>query len=86
MTTRFASPIKILDYSALGKPIFLSDVSELNEVFMENDAALISDSSDINQFVENVHLLLDDANLRNRLGNNTLNLVYDYSVRNKEKS
>lgn len=79
MTTRLASPIKILNYAALGKPIVLSDVSELSEVFKENDAALVSDPSDIDQFVENVHLLLDDANLRNRLGNNALNLVYGYS-------
>ncbi|MDD4752961.1 MAG: glycosyltransferase family 4 protein [Desulfitobacteriaceae bacterium] len=79
MTTRLASPIKILNYAALGKPIVLSDVSELSYVFKENDAALVSDPSDIDQFVENVHLLLDDANLRNRLGNNALNLVYDYS-------
>lgn len=79
MTTRLASPIKILNYAALGKPIVLSDVSELSEVFKENNAALVSDPSDIDQFVENVHLLLDDANLRNRLGNNALNLVYDYS-------
>lgn len=79
MTTRLASPIKILNYAALGKPIVLSDVSELGEAFKENDAALVSDPSNIDQFVENVHLLLDDANLRNRLGNNALNLVHDYS-------
>lgn len=79
MTTRLASPIKVLNYAALGKPIVLSDVSELSMVFKENGAALVSDPSDIEQFVEDVHLLLDDANLRNRLGNNAFNLASDYS-------
>jgi len=79
MTTRLASPIKVLNYAALGKSIVLSDVSELGMVFKENDAALVSDPSNIEQFVENVHLLLNDADLRNRLGNNALNLVHGYS-------
>lgn len=79
MTTRLASPIKVLNYAALGKPIVLSDVSELGMVFKENDAALVSDPSNIDQFVENVHLLLDDANLRSKLGNNALNLINNYS-------
>ena len=79
MTTRLASPIKILNYAALGKPIVLSDVSELSEIFKKKDAALVSDPSDVDQFVENVHQLLDNPNLRNRLGNNALSLVHDYS-------
>jgi glycosyltransferase involved in cell wall biosynthesis len=79
MTTRLASPIKILNYAALGKPIVLSDVSELGMIFKENDAALVSDPSNIEQFVENVHHLLDNTNLRNRLGNNALNLVHGYN-------
>lgn len=79
MTTRLASPIKVLNYAALGKPIVLSDVSELSMVFKENDAALVSDPSDIEQFVENAHLLLDDEKLRNYLRNNALNLVHEYS-------
>lgn len=79
MTTRLASPIKALNYAALGKPIVLSDVSEFSMVFKENDAALVSDPSNVDQFVENAHLLLDDTNLRSRLGNNALDLVHDYS-------
>ena len=79
MTTRLASPIKILNYAALGKPIVLSDVSELSEIFKKKDAALVSDPSDVDQFIENVHLLLNNPNLRNRLGNNALSLVHDYS-------
>jgi glycosyltransferase involved in cell wall biosynthesis len=79
MTTRLASPIKILNYAALGKPIVLSDVSELSKEFKKKNAALVSDPSDIDQFIENVHLLLDNAHLRNQLGNNALNLVHDYS-------
>lgn len=79
MTTRLASPIKILNYAALGKPIVLSDVSDLGEVFKRKNAALVSDPSDIDQFVENVHLLLDNQNLRNQIGNNALNLAHDYT-------
>lgn len=79
MTTRLASPIKILNYAAIGKPMVLSDVSELSEIFKAKDAALVSDPADIDQFVENTHLLLADTNLRNRIGRNALNLIQDYS-------
>jgi len=79
MTTRLASPIKILNYAALGKPIALSDVSDLGEIFKRENAALVSDPSDIDQFVENVHLLLDNEQLRNQVGNNAIHLVHEYS-------
>lgn len=85
MTTRLASPIKVLNYAALGKPIVLSDVSEISEIFKKNNAALVSDPSDIDQFVENVHLLLDNANLRNKIGKNALNLAYQYTWENQGK-
>lgn len=79
MTTRLASPIKILNYAAIGRPIVLSDVSELSGIFQSKNAALVSDPSDIDQFVENTHLLLDNAGLRDQIGNNAFNLTRAYS-------
>ena len=77
MTTKMASPIKILDCAALGKPMVLSDISELSKVFKENQAALVSDPSDPDKFIENVHMLLDDEKLRKKLGENAKKLVKD---------
>ena len=79
MTTEMASPIKILDCAALGKPMVLSDVSELSKVFKENQAALVSDPRNPDKFIENVHRLLDDEKLRKKLGENAKKVVKDFT-------
>jgi len=79
LTTEMACPIKILDYAALGKPMVLSDVSELSKTFKENQAALVSNPENPDAFIENVRVLLENENLRKRISSNAKKLVKDFT-------
>jgi len=72
-------PVKIYAYASLGKAIVADNISEIVKIFKENDAALVSDQSDQNKFVENVHTLLDDETLRKRISTNAKKLVEDFT-------
>jgi len=79
LTTELACPVRILDYAALGKPMVLSDVSELSKIFGENNAALVSDPENRQKFIENVKRLLEDEKLRERISLNAKRLVKDFT-------
>jgi len=79
LATFVSCPVKILDYAALGKPMVLSDVSELSRIFEQRRAALVSSPTNPNDFIENVHKLLNDEALRRRLGENARRVVKDFT-------
>jgi glycosyltransferase involved in cell wall biosynthesis len=72
-------PVKILEYAALGKAIVASSKSEICKILKENEAALVSDTNDRQEFIEGVHKLLEDDKLRKKLGENAKRVVRDYS-------
>jgi len=77
--TEASCPVKLFDYAALGKAIVADDVSEMCRLFRENNAALVSDPSDHEKFIENVRILLEDEDLRRKLGENARQLVKDFT-------
>lgn len=79
INTEAMNPVKVFDYAALGKAMVLDDLSEMCKIFKESNAALVSDPTDHEKFIENVRILLDDKNLRKRLGSNAKKLVKDYT-------
>lgn len=72
-------PVKLFDYAALGKAIVADELSEICKLFKDNDAALVSDPTNPDEFVGNVHRLLEDKKLRKKLGENAKKLVKDYT-------
>jgi len=85
LTTAFLEPIKVMDYAALGKAMVLDNVSDFIDFLGENDAALVSDPSNQDEFIRNVHTLLEDEQLRKRIGANAKRLLKDYSWENQAK-
>lgn len=79
LETEASCPVKLFDYAALGKAIVADDVAEMCRIFKENNAALVSDSSDHEKFIDNVRILLGDEDLRKKLGENAKKLVKDFT-------
>ena len=79
LTTEVACPVKILDYAALGKPIVLSDVSDLSKTFKKRKAALVSEPENKKEFIENVNVLLKNKEVRDRIALAASNLVKDFT-------
>ena len=79
LLTRVSCPVKLFDYAALGKAIVADDVAEMCRVFKEHNAALLSDPTNLDEFIANVHKLLEDERLRRKLGENAKRLVKDFT-------
>ena len=79
LETEASCPVKLFDYAALGKAIVADDVAEMCRIFKENNAALVSDSSDHEKFIDNVRILLGDEDLRRELGENAKKLVKGFT-------
>jgi len=79
VNTKSMSPVKIFDYGGLGKAMVLDDISEVCKIFKKNDAALVSDPENHDEFIENVRILLEDKKLREELGRNAKELVKDFT-------
>jgi len=62
LTTMLAFPIKIFDHASLEKAMSLAEPSEVSYIFKQRNAALVSETSNIEEFVENVLKLLYDEN------------------------
>jgi len=76
--TKVAMHMKALDYAALGKAI-ATDRDATARILEEHDAALVSDPSNPDEFIENVNRLLEDGGLRNRLGENARRLAKEFT-------
>jgi glycosyltransferase involved in cell wall biosynthesis len=65
LSLRVSCPVKLYDYGALGKAIVADDATEIGRRFHASRAAIVSDPSETDRFVQNVDLLLDDKQMRN---------------------
>jgi len=79
--TAVLTSVKIFDYAMLGKAMVIDDVSESEiwKKFKEKKAAMFSDPSNPDEFVECVQNLLEDEKLRRKVGSNARRLVKDFS-------
>lgn len=77
--TAFSCPVKLFDYAAIGTAIVANSVSERCEIFKENDAALVSDTKNQDEFIENVRILLENEKLRKKISSNAKRLVKDFT-------
>lgn len=68
--TPYASPLKILEYMALGRAIVAPDMANIRELLDHEESALLFDPDSLPSLEAAVLRLCDDAALRERLGRN----------------
>ncbi len=64
----FASPLKLFEYMAAGKPIVTSDLGAIPEVLRHGENGLLTKPGSVDELVRNLSRLLSDAALSERLG------------------
>ncbi len=65
----YASPLKLFEYLALGKPIVAPDSPNIKEILQHEHNAILFNAMDLNAFDEAVERVCNDSGLRERLGN-----------------
>jgi glycosyltransferase involved in cell wall biosynthesis len=64
----FASPLKLFEYMAAGKPIITSDLGAIPEVLRHGENGLLTKPGSVDELVRNLSRLLSDPALSARLG------------------
>ncbi|MFD2237513.1 glycosyltransferase family 4 protein [Aureimonas populi] len=68
--TSYASPLKVFEYLAFGKPIIAPDQPNIREILAHENQALLFDPQDCDAFGRAILRLCEDPALRERLGEN----------------
>lgn len=66
----FGSPTKIFEYMAMGKAIITSAVDQIEEIFVNEEDALLCEPGDIDELCNTLYRLLVDNDMREKLGRN----------------
>ncbi|MDD5169199.1 MAG: glycosyltransferase family 4 protein [Syntrophales bacterium] len=66
--TNQASPVKLFDYMACGRPIIASDIDVVREIIAESGCAILFEPYNYQQLADNILSLLDNPSLSNALG------------------
>jgi glycosyltransferase involved in cell wall biosynthesis len=78
-TGQFASPLKMFEYMAAGRPIVSSTLPVLNEVLTHRDNALMISYHEPQQWVEALKQLAQNSELANKLGSRALHDVAQFT-------
>jgi len=73
----YASPLKLFEYLALGKPVVAPDKSNIREILSHQETGYLFESNKQQAFVMAVKHLLDDNALRDKLGVAAKNLILE---------
>ncbi|WP_143871116.1 glycosyltransferase family 4 protein [Catenovulum sediminis] len=76
----YASPLKMLEYLALGKAIIAPDTANIRELLEDEKNALLFDVENKNSFSEKLTELLLDAELRKQLGKNAHSTIEEKNL------
>ncbi|CAN7392441.1 glycosyltransferase family 4 protein [Phenylobacterium sp. LjRoot219] len=71
----YASPLKLFEYMALGRPVIAPDQPNIREVLTDGENALLFAPGDAAAFADALQRLCADAGLRRRLGDAALQTV-----------
>lgn len=74
---RIASPIKIYEYMACGKPIVASDISGIGDLLEKSFAGVSVPPNDVTSLSENIVTLLKDDKLRDIMGKNARKYIIE---------
>lgn len=78
-TAEYASPLKMFEYMASGKPIISSDLPVLQEVLQAGWDALVVSADDIGQWANALIKLTQEPGLGKRLADNAFEKVKNYT-------
>jgi len=71
-----ASPLKLSQYMAYGKPIIASDIYSHKELLVDGENALLVEPNDINEWAKAIERVINDDSLSKRLSINSKNYYY----------
>jgi glycosyltransferase involved in cell wall biosynthesis len=78
-TSKFASPIKMFEYLASGKPIISSNLPVLKEILINKSNCLISKNNSAEEWVKNINFLDRNTLLKKKIAKNGLVTAAKYS-------
>ena len=70
--TFYASPMKILEYMAMGKPVLAPNTENIKDIIDDKKSGLLFQNKDHASLAENITLLIEDKNMRKKISNNAL--------------
>jgi glycosyltransferase involved in cell wall biosynthesis len=78
-TSKFASPIKMFEYLASGKPLISSNLPVLKEILINKNNCLIAKNNSAEEWVKSINLLDRNTLLKKRVAKNGLITAAKYS-------
>lgn len=81
--SRAASPLKLFEGMAMGKPIVASEVDGIKEVISNQENGVLVNPNDITEWIKAVTSLLSDSSMAKRIGENARQTVkekYDWEL------
>jgi glycosyltransferase involved in cell wall biosynthesis len=78
-TAEYASPLKMFEYMASGRPIISSDLPVLQEILQADKDALVVPADDIDQWANALIKLIQEPGLGKRLADNAFEKVKNYT-------
>jgi len=84
---QWTSPLKAFEYMAAGKPVLVSDLPVLKEIFTHGCDALLCKSDDVGEWEAALRKLHEDSGLRKSLGDNAkMKLMREYTWKVRAKN
>jgi glycosyltransferase involved in cell wall biosynthesis len=80
VTTMTASPLKLFEYMAVGKPIVCKEMPALREI-LDDDSAVFFKASDVEALARAIGGVLDDPEAAQKLGERALRRSAEYTYR-----
>ena len=78
-TTRYASPNKLFEYMASGKPIIASDLISIREILTNNESILLFEPDNSIDLINKIKLLSSNPDFMIKLSKNSSHLAKQYS-------
>ena len=74
------TPVSLIEAQSSQKPIVSTKVGGIENIVIEDKSGLLSDSGDLDSFVNNLNLLINDSNLRKNLSKNGKHIYDKYHM------
>ena len=73
--TDYASPMKIIEYMAMGKAIIAPDKKNIRDILINQENALLFEEENKDDLYKKISLIIKDENLREKISNNAYNSI-----------
>lgn len=78
-TQKYASPNKLFEYMASGKPIIASNLDSINEILTDGKDSVLFEPDNSDDLTNKIKLLVENTHFRFRLGENAKKLSENFS-------